>query len=215
MKFIAKKNTPFLLVYLAFLIIGAVILANYSKGALHISFNHYHSPFFDIVFSYLTYLGEGIMVVLAVIILLTVSYRSALIVSISNIIASLLTQLLKRAVFDDYVRPKKFFEGVYDLYFVPGVDNHLYYSFPSGHTTCAFSLYFALALLVNNKLYKFLLFIIALLVGYSRVYLSQHFFMDIYAGSIIGVGITYVVFYVINGIESNKLDNSLTSFFQT
>ena len=155
------------------------------------------------------------MVVLAVIILLTVSYRSALIVSISNIIASLLTQLLKRAVFDDYVRPKKFFEGVYDLYFVPGVDNHLYYSFPSGHTTCAFSLYFALALLVNNKLYKFLLFIIALLVGYSRVYLSQHFFMDIYAGSIIGVGITYVVFYVINGIESNKLDNSLTSFFQT
>lgn len=149
------------------------------------------------------------MVVLVVIILLTVSFRFTLIVALSNILSGLLTQSLKHTLFSDVVRPKKFFEGIHDLYLVPGVDNHLYNSFPSGHSTCAFSLYFALALVVKNKILKFGLFLTALLAGYSRIYLSQHFFEDVYAGSLIGVIVSGIVYYYINNSKKTALDNSL------
>lgn len=154
------------------------------------------------------------MVLLTVIILMAVKYRYAVIVGLSNIIASIITQALKQTVFNDVVRPKKFFEGIQELYFVPGVENHLYYSFPSGHATCAFSLYFALALLVKNKALELSLFFVALLVGYSRIYLSQHFFEDVYAGSLIGISITFIVYYLIQKSNRNWMNGSLITSFK-
>lgn len=154
------------------------------------------------------------MVLLTVIILMAVKYRYAVIVGLSNIIASIITQALKQTVFNDVVRPKKFFEGIQELYFVPGVENHLYFSFPSGHATCAFSLYFALALLVKNKALELSLFFVALLVGYSRIYLSQHFFEDVYAGSLIGISITFIVYYLIQKSKKNWMNGSLITSFK-
>lgn len=154
------------------------------------------------------------MVLLTVIILMAVKYRYALIVGLSNIIASIITQALKQTVFNDVVRPKKFFEGIQDLYFVPGVENHLYYSFPSGHATCAFSLYFALALLLKNKALELSLFFVALFVGYSRIYLSQHFFEDVYAGSLIGICTTLIVYYLIQKSNRNWMERSLITSFK-
>jgi len=103
-----------------------------------------------------------------------------------------------------------YFEGTTThLKFVEGVENWLYNSFPSGHTTSAFATFFCLALFTNDHLNKFIFFMIALAVAYSRVYLSQHFFDDIYAGSLVGfmcVTITYLFF-----IRSKKkwMDNAL------
>lgn len=154
------------------------------------------------------------MVLLTVIILMAVKYRYAVIVGLSNIIASIITQALKQTVFNDVVRPKKFFEGIQELYFVPGVENHLYFSFPSGHATCAFSLYFALALLVKNKALELSLFFVALLVGYSRIYLSQHFFEDVYAGSLIGICTTFIVYYLIQKSNRNWMNGSLITSFK-
>lgn len=185
------------------------MLATTSKTDIHIAFNSYHTPFFDAFFFYVTYLGDGIMALLVALMLLAVKYRYALVVGISNIVASLTTQVLKQTLFADELRPKKYFENLHDLYFVPGVDNHLYHSFPSGHATCAFALYFSLALLVKNKMYKMLFFIIALLTGFSRVYISQHFFADIYVGSLIGVGISLIVYFIINNKQQAWLDRSL------
>lgn len=191
-----------------------MLIAANTKAATHLEFNSFHSHFFDVFFSYVTHLGDGFTLSLVVIMLLTVKFRYALMVGISNIIASLITQSLKHTVFSNVVRPKKFFEGMYDIYLVPGIDNHLYYSFPSGHSTCAFSLYFALALIVKNKILKFVFFLTALLAGYSRIYLSQHFFEDVYAGSLIGVSISGLTYYVINTMQKNALDNSLITVFK-
>lgn len=185
-----------------------------NKANTHIEFNTYHNSFFDSFFYYITFLGDGITATLVAIILLTIKYRSALLVGISNIIASVITQLLKHTVFADVVRPKKFFEGVHDLYLVPGVENYLYNSFPSGHATCAFSLYLALALIVENNKLKFLFFVIAFFVGLSRVYLSQHFFEDVYVGSIIGVSITFLCFYFLQKQNKKWLESSLINTFK-
>lgn len=214
MKDLFKTNLSFLLPYLIFITGGAILIAVNSKAETHLEFNSLHSQLFDVFFSYFTRLGDGFTLTLVVIILLTVRFRIALFVATANIIAAIITQTLKHTIFSDVVRPKKFFEGLNEIYFVPGIDNHLYYSFPSGHSTCAFSLYFALALLSKNKILKFAFFLIALLAGYSRIYLSQHFFEDVYAGSLIGVTVTGITFFYINKIKKGPLDNSLITVFK-
>lgn len=215
MKAIFKTNALFLLPYFIFLVLGLILLALNTKAELHLGFNTFHAPFFDTFFYYITYLGDGLVALLAFIILLAIKYKYALIVGASNLIAAIITQTLKQTVFAEMLRPKKFFEGIHDLYLVPGVENYSYFSFPSGHSTCAFALYFALALLVNSKSFKLFLFIVALLVAYSRVYLSQHFFEDIYAGSLIGVFTTLFVYYFIQKRNRNWMEQSLVSSFNS
>ena len=214
MKDIFKSNRSFLLPYICFLCGGLMLIIANTKASTHLEFNSFHSTFFYTFFRYATNLGNGYMLVLIAIILLTVSFRATLIVVVSNLVSGGITQLLKHTLFSDVVRPKKFFEGVHDLYLVPGVDNHLYHSFPSGHTTCAFSLYFALALLVKDKFLKFVFFLVALLAGYSRIYLSQHFFEDVYVGSMIGVTVSAILFYYLSNIKKPELDNSLITVFK-
>jgi membrane-associated phospholipid phosphatase len=180
-----------------------------TKSETHLEFNRFHNSFFDIFFLYFTYLGDGYAAAIAFIILLVVKYRLALIIALSNLISAIVTQTLKHTFFEDVVRPTKFFEGLHDLYLVPGVENHLYNSFPSGHSTCAFALYFSIGMIVENKLLKFVCFITALLAGYSRIYLSQHFFQDVYAGSLIGVISAVLVYQFIMDRKAAWLDNSL------
>ncbi len=213
MRILFKTNFPFFIPYLIFILFGGFFLAVDLKATIHLTVNSFHSNFFDTFFFYITYLGDGTMALLVVIMLLAVKYRYALIVGLSNIIASLITQILKQTLFSDALRPKKYFEGIHDLYFVPGVENLLYNSFPSGHATCAFSLYCSLAFIVKNNTLKLLFFFIALLVGYSRIYLSQHFLGDVYAGSLIGVVFTILVYQGIQKIQTDRLERSLISSF--
>ncbi len=214
MKAIFKANLSFLFPYLLFIVVGAILIIVNSKADKHLEFNEFHTSFFDTFFYYFTDFGDGTVALLITIIFLAVRFRYALIVGLSNIISAFITQILKHTVFADVVRPKKFFEGIHDLYLVPGEENHLYYSFPSGHATCAFALYFSLALIVKSKTCKAAFFIIASLVGYSRIYLSQHFFEDVYAGSLIGVVITIITFYFIQKSDKKWLDRSLITVFK-
>ncbi len=214
LKAILKNNLSFLIPYSLFLLTGAVIIVVNTKAETHLSFNSFHNSVFDVINTFTTYLGDGFTATLLILMMLAVKYRYFVICAAANIVSAVIAQALKHFVFDDVVRPKKFFEGIRDLYFVPGVENHLYNSFPSGHTTCAFALYFSFALLVKNRLYKFLFLVFALMTGYSRIYLSQHFFEDVYAGSIIGVSTTLVVFYFVQKKEHPWLERSLVNFFR-
>ncbi|MGB3948574.1 MAG: phosphatase PAP2 family protein [Bacteroidia bacterium] len=214
MKQIFKDNISFLFPYLVYIIVGAFVLVFNTKIDLHLTLNNFHTPFFDSLFYYFTYLGDGFMALITVIILLTIKYRYALITAIASLISAGITQTLKHTIYDDVVRPKKFFEGVQELYLVPGVDNHLYNSFPSGHATSAFALFFSLALITKSHSLKILLFIVAILTAYSRIYLSQHFFEDVYAGSLIGLTTTIVVYYIIKINHKHWMENSVLQLFK-
>ena len=61
------------------------------------------------------------------------------------------------------------------------------HSFPSGHTTTAFAMALIMAYIINRKAWSVILPVFALLAGYSRVYLGQHFPTDIFAGMCIGI----------------------------
>ena len=59
-------------------------------------------------------------------------------------------------------------------------------SFPSGHTTAAFSTMTAL-FLMGNKKYSWTAFIFAFLMGLARIYLVVHYPSDVLGGIIVGV----------------------------
>lgn len=171
------------------------MLGKYSKSDIHLTINKWNVEFLDWFFYYFTHLGDGIFAACIVLALCFVKYRYAIFLASSAIIAGLTTQLLKHTIFSDAVRPKKFFEGAAEvLQFIPGVDNHLHNSFPSGHATTAFATFFCLSLIVKNDGLKFSFFTLALVIAFSRVYLSQHFLTDIYAGSLIGVTISLLIY---------------------
>ena len=64
------------------------------------------------------------------------------------------------------------------------------YSFPSGHTTIAFM---AAAVLSSVFRRKATFFILASVVGLSRVYLAMHFPSDVMGGAAIGASIGYML----------------------
>lgn len=206
MRTIYNKNKPFLFPYLIFLLSGGLILLLLDKAYIHLSINKHHNEFFDYFFQYITYMGDGIMVVLVSFCLLFIKFEYALLVSLTNLMSSTLTQSLKQFLFYNDLRPKAFFKGIAELYFVPGVENYSNFSFPSGHTTVAFTLYLCLALIVSNPFIKGFLFMLSLLVSFSRVYLSQHFLGDIYAGSLIAVSVTLSIYYFLeNSLYVKKI----------
>ena len=213
MKQILRENTFFLLPYFVFLIIGDIFLFLYPKDSLHLYINDHHNSFADTFFPLITYLGDGWTALFITILAFIYKLRNGLLIGISFGVSSAITQFLKHEVFNDILRPAKFFENVNNLHLVPGVDPYLYNSFPSGHAATAFSVFLAVALITDRNYMKILLFILAALTGFSRVYLSQHFFDDVYAGSIIGVLTALFVFYffersrIINSFE--WMDNSL------
>jgi len=94
--------------------------------------------------------------------------------------------ITKQIIFKGMPRPTKYFEDQEVLHLVEGVKMHAWNSFPSGHTITAFAIFMILVLIVKNNYLKFLFVLIAILAGYSRVYLSQHFLGDVLSGAIIG-----------------------------
>ncbi|MEE8185299.1 MAG: phosphatase PAP2 family protein, partial [Thermodesulfobacteriota bacterium] len=66
-----------------------------------------------------------------------------------------------------------------------------YNSFPSGHTTVSFILAYTISYFYPRM--RFILYPIAALVGFSRVYLGSHYPSDIVSGAFIGTGFGYLL----------------------
>jgi len=178
-------NSGFVIYYI-FLVLGAILLASHEKGAALLWINKNHSEIMDQFFKYWTHLGDGFVFAVLLIFFLFVSFYKSIVLVLAVISQTIIIQVLKRFVFSDVVRPKLYFDNFIDLHPVDGVNIHAFNSFPSGHTATAFTAAVILSLYFKNKYATGLLIITAILVGLSRVYLLQHFFIDIYFGSIIG-----------------------------
>jgi len=104
-----------------------------------------------------------------------------------------------------------------ELPLVEGVRMNSWFSFPSGHTTSFFALAFVVSILFTKSqeprdkristIVQITLFILAAIGGYSRIYLSQHFTLDVYAGILVGTLITIVCYTVFYRFDSQKWYN--------
>lgn len=93
-------------------------------------------------------------------------------------IATVTTQLMKRIV--NRPRPYESYSDIYpDVY-------ELGKSFPSGHTTTAFSTATSLTLITKKWWVAVPAFAWATSVGYSRMYLGQHYPSDVLMGAAVG-----------------------------
>ena len=59
------------------------------------------------------------------------------------------------------------------------------YSFPSGHTMTAFAVAALMSYFVKNKYAHIGFFAYAVLIAFSRVYLLEHFYRDVFWGAVI------------------------------
>lgn len=195
---VLKRNTYFIVPYLIVLLILIPVFLFHSKTEIHLWINQYHSGFFDEFFRHVTFLGDGLFVIIPAIIMLFFSLRHFVYLLTAYFSTGLITQILKRFFFDDIVRPYAYFQDIASLHLADGMKMLSGRSFPSGHSTSAFALFLCLAIISGNRYTKMACFLLACLTAFSRVYLSQHFLIDIYAGSIIGSSgaiILYLVFY--------------------
>jgi membrane-associated phospholipid phosphatase len=184
---VLKNNLFFIIPYIIILIVVGWVLFSFSKSDIHLWINSHNGDFLDGFFSRITFLGNGIFVVMLGIVLLLHSLRSSVFVLTTYLSTGLLVQILKRFVFTQCVRPVRFFPNTVHLHLVDGVRLLGDHSFPSGHSASAFALFLCLSIICKNKPVQFVFFLLACMVSFSRVYLSQHFLVDIYAGSIIGI----------------------------
>jgi membrane-associated phospholipid phosphatase len=85
-----------------------------------------------------------------------------------------------------------------------------HFSFPSGHTMGAFGFFLILNhFMPANKWYiSLIFFLLACACAYSRIYLGQHFFSDVLAGSIIGVLISCLIISTTQIIFKNNTTNA-------
>jgi len=159
------------------------------KGVLELIINQNHHPILDVYFKYVTHLGDGLTLVVLLIILLFSNYTLAIITLFSVIMQSIFVSIFKRWLFKGLERPLAFFDESISLNLVEGVDVHSYNTFPSGHTATGFTLFALIIVILNyrNVIISTSAFFLAFSVGFSRVYLMQHFIIDAYFGAIIGV----------------------------
>lgn len=81
------------------------------------------------------------------------------------------------------------------------------YGFASSHAANCFALAMAFYLLNGSKKLSFFLFIWAIIVSYSRIYVGVHFPTDLLAGALVGTFITFLLFVFKTKINSNFFIN--------
>ncbi|MDI3322532.1 phosphatase PAP2 family protein [Pinibacter soli] len=187
------RKYPCIFAYWIPFILSLIYLSVFTKTQGFVIINHEHNAFFDVFFKALTFLGDGIFAIILVMFLVTINRkRLAGSLLISFLVSGLLSCIFKLMFHSP--RPHSYFgtEGL--IRSVPGVVVHNSNSFPSGHTITAFATLALLALATKHKWQTYVFFFIAWLIGYSRIYLGQHFPADVCAGAFVGT-FTAVVCY--------------------
>lgn len=200
------KQNLFLLAYILFVLAGAVLMLTTKKGELELHLNQNFSyEYAGLFFRYVTNLGDGLADIFLIGILLFIKFRYAFWLSLASIFQLLFVQISKRYIFSELKRPIIYFDGQ-QLDFVDGITIYTNNSFPSGHTTTAFSIFFLLSLIsTNSKPLQLVYFIAALLVGVSRIYLMQHFFIDVYFGAFFGILSTVLAVVIVEKYLPEKV----------
>ncbi len=145
---------------------------------------------FNLVLPKITHLGSGLFlgVIIIFFILSTedklqqIGWEALLIVGVINLLVHFLKVIIKRS------RPFNFLEDVNLL-----SSTFSLYSFPSGHSAAIFS--FATVIYNHILVIGVLVYLLAIIVAFSRAYLGVHYPSDIIIGALLGVYLTKLIYF--------------------
>jgi membrane-associated phospholipid phosphatase len=224
-----RHNAVFITLSLMLIAALGLALLYIPKGELHLLLCDHHTPARDIFYRYYTQIAEWFPYVVCIALLLFGRIGNGLFATTAMISSALTTQLFKHIV--NAPRPVTWFAAQMpdvQLPLVEGVSMNKWFSFPSGHTTSFFALAFVVCILLTRKtsenstistprnpkisgilgiIEQATLFFLAALGGYSRIYLSQHFPLDVFAGIVVGVLITMICYAIFHHCETQKWYN--------
>ena len=185
-------------------LVVTVFVFLYGKEKSFLMVNNNYSLKADYFFNYVTYLGDSLIwIPLFVYVLI---YKRDFFIAILSalIICTIITHVFKRVIFIDEPRPLRLLHDLARA--VPLLEgrNNYVNSFPSGHTSTAFTFALLLAFLVQRNFAIYVFPLIAFLVGYSRVYLAQHFVTDVLAGIFVGIVSSYLALVIYDYFHRKK-----------
>ena len=182
-------------------LILAIALLVVPKAELHLALCQPHTPFLDAIVPVFSDLVDWLPYLCVVLLLF---YRAgwATMLASNLLLSTLIVQPIKHIIHAP--RPLTWFADnmpEITLPLVEGVRMNLWLSFPSGHTTTFFVLFFTVSIILcaenckGKYVLSFICFLCASFGAYTRIYLSQHFALDVFAGILIAVCSTMVLYF--------------------
>lgn len=148
--------------------------------------NNMKGGIMDFIMKFITHLGDAgaIWIVIAVALLCFKKTRKAgIYLSVSLLLTALIGNVILKNIF---ARTRPFIAANHPIIINPPSG----FAFPSGHTSSSFAAATTIGLIY--KKYTPYAFILAFLIGFSRLYLYVHYPSDVLVGAILGIGIAVI-----------------------
>jgi len=193
------RSRSFVLLTVLFLIVTATvyfrITENFDQNVVLFFSEHVGNPTLDIIMQYLTESGDAFNMLMFGILMLIIpkTRRVGITLMILIVLSTLLTGYIKCGV--DRDRPDFEYMGIpfpvsiskdtFALFCEGGYNA----SYPSGHAARSMIFAIILGYALSNRFPRgaYLMFLYPVLISLSRLYVLQHFPMDVIGGSIIGI----------------------------
>lgn len=199
MKRLIQQNRLFFYSVLFLFVVEGIFLLLFSKEEVTLWVNIRYSRWLDTLILCMDQVGTiWLNAVLIGVLWIWKGWKTAVIGAACFLGTALVVFFLKYVVFPGTPRPTLYFEGKEILRLLEGVVQLKTESFPSGHTAAAFSIATVFAFTSSVKRYQWFFVLLALIVGYGRIYLSQHFITDVYVGMIVGVVVSVCLYNVMS-----------------
>ncbi|WP_202621574.1 phosphatase PAP2 family protein [Anaerocolumna sedimenticola] len=160
--------------------------------------NHLHSPFMDKFMISITTLGNSRFIWIVITFFLLLNKRTrccGIVLTVALSVECVLGEGLLKQIFGR-ARPFIRFPDIKLLINKPGS-----YSFPSGHTMSSFTA--ATVIFHAGKYAGIPAYLLAGLIGFSRVYLFVHYPTDVLAGAVFGIVTAFMVIWLVKTIGLN------------
>lgn len=132
------------------------------------------------------------------------SYKKVTLYAFISVVITILLNCLIKLF---YFKPRPFVKLWVHL--LPPSPSKKNSSFPSKHTTLAFAV--ATSVLLYKRVMGFILFILAFLAGFSRIWMGQHFPSDIVGSAFLG-SFTSIIVYITKRVWNPFIDRVIHSY---
>jgi len=158
------------------------------------------NPFFDFIFSLITYCGDEIVfMAIAIILFWCVSKKEGYYILSVGFVGTIINQFLKLA----FRIPRPWVKDPSFTIVESAREAATGYSFPSGHTQNSVGTFGSIAYVFNKNWVRITAIVFAILVPFSRMYLGVHTPLDVFVSVGIALILIFAIRPLINKAEKN------------